>query len=435
MKRAEIREARIFRIAVIASLAGIYGLVAGFVARENSTRRIGLEFSLFRVMTAMTEGFREGDTLAFDAVKPLGFGLYAPDGSALMIMGSAPSSIDADDPGLPSGIVRYRGANAIIIRRMGMAALSSMRGMRGMRGVPGMQNAPAAPDGPNAPGMPGMPGMFGRGNGSFVYFEVNVAPYHRERAFVIGAAVLVSVALGFGAWLLVSTWERYERLRASEERNRELVSLGEAARLLAHEIKNPLGVIRVHCGLLKRDERAAPPDSVRVIEEETLRIGSLVDKVRDFIRADEGDPVDIDLAKFASSLGGRWGDRVTVGEAPSRSVRMDENRLLAAMDNLVRNALEANDEAGATDPVEISFKSVKGRVELTVSDRGPGVPEDARPDLWKPFHTTKTTGTGLGLAQSRKNVARAGGNLDYAPRAGGGSVFTITLPAREDGER
>ena len=84
----------------------------------------------------------------------------------------------------------------------------------------------------------------------------------------------------------------------------------------------------------------------------------------------------------------------------------------------------------------VRSRVTEGRVNVDVEDTGPGIPENVRPNLFKPFFTTKREGNGLGLAISARIVAEHGGNIGYRCPPGGGTIFTVTLqPAKPVAER
>ena len=104
-----------------------------------------------------------------------------------------------------------------------------------------------------------------------------------------------------------------------------------------------------------------------------------------------------------------------------------ENDLRSVVTNLVVNALHAT---GGVGPVTVSVRSDPDAVTVTVSDRGPGLPEG---DVFEAFYTTKASGTGLGLWLVRRVVEDAGGSISAGDRRGGGAVFTVTLPVARHG--
>ena len=136
----------------------------------------------------------------------------------------------------------------------------------------------------------------------------------------------------------------------------------------------------------------------------------------------------------------RWGDRLSVAEpgddSARRAVSMDPARLTQVLDNLIANALEATaaNALPETSLPELSLACRRGRVSFSVADRGTGVAEEYRSRLFRPFFTTKATGSGIGLALARRFAEQAGGTLSWSDRPGGGSVFTVTLPDATGGK-
>jgi hypothetical protein len=109
---------------------------------------------------------------------------------------------------------------------------------------------------------------------------------------------------------------------------------------------------------------------------------------------------------------------------PDVALRADRLQLRHALDNLVKNALEAVGQGPGT--VEVRAARRDTRVRITVADSGPGIPPGMDP--FALFETTKPDGTGLGLASAREIVGAHGGTIDSELRAGGGAVFHVTLP-------
>ena len=125
--------------------------------------------------------------------------------------------------------------------------------------------------------------------------------------------------------------------------------MGEAARTLTHEIRNPLSAIRLRTGLLRRARPPALEPELDVIDDEVRRLAVLADRVNDFIRDPVGQPELVNLADELPALAGRFAAlRVESPEGPLR-VRIDRERLRSVVENLIRNAIDASqDNAGAT---------------------------------------------------------------------------------------
>nr|WP_153870011.1 MULTISPECIES: ATP-binding protein [Myxococcaceae] len=203
---------------------------------------------------------------------------------------------------------------------------------------------------------------------------------------------------------------------------------------VAHEVRNPLGGIALYAGLLEEDLRAgaqdAAPGHVQRIQAEIAYLQRIVEDFLAFAReqpvqrAPLGAP---DLVEGAVAL--------LSAEAEARGVRLhvqvqeavleaDGSLLVAALVNLVKNAVQASPE-GAAVRVEGVREGALYRVHVV--DAGPGVPEALQARIFEPFFTTRQKGSGLGLALARK-VARAhGGELSFRSRPGD-TCFTLQLP-------
>jgi two-component system sensor histidine kinase HydH len=266
-----------------------------------------------------------------------------------------------------------------------------------------------------------------------VEFEPLVAGQLVDRAFRslalgwMAAGVLMVTALLF--WRASLRREAEERLM---EERRRLSTVGEMAAILAHEIRNPLASLKGHAQLLA--ERTPPGSSehgkVDRIVTEARRLEALTTDLLDFVRTGPLDiqPVKVDdhLRKAAADAGGDAVKLDTSG-APERWP-MDARRMEQVLHNLMRNAVEASPEG-----VPVEVRAVREGRGLTVAflDRGEGIPEESLERVFEPFFTTRTRGTGLGLAVARRIVELHGGSLTARNRPGGGSEFRIILEGRE----
>ena len=111
---------------------------------------------------------------------------------------------------------------------------------------------------------------------------------------------------------------------------------------------------------------------------------------------------------------------------PGLRVRADAEKLERVITNGVRNAIQA---MGATGLLRVALRRQGGRVAIRIEDTGGGIAPEALPKLFTPFYTTRTTGTGLGLAYAKKVVEGMGGTVELKTREGAtGAVFTVLLP-------
>jgi PAS domain S-box-containing protein len=222
------------------------------------------------------------------------------------------------------------------------------------------------------------------------------------------------------------------RLREQEA----LTQLGELATIVAHEVRNPLAGLR---GSLQVLESRLPREmrERQVVGAMIERIDALNDKVEDILlyaRPKAPNLQPLHLRPLVSDVAAAAKAAVPASspppilQIPDVVVRADLEMLRAVLLNLLLNACQA---AGA-QPVEV-FASIRaGRCQVSILDRGPGIPSDVRDKVFEPFFTTKRGGTGLGLAIVKRLVDLQGGAVSLGDREGGGSVATIELPVSEE---
>jgi len=266
-----------------------------------------------------------------------------------------------------------------------------------------------------------------------VEFEPLVAGQLVDRAFrslVLGwvaAGVLMLTAL----LLWRASLRREEEERSMEERRR-LSTVGEMAAILAHEIRNPLASLKGHAQLLAERTPPESPEHGKVdrIVTEAHRLEALTTDLLDFVRTGPLDiqPVKVvDLLRKAAADAGGDAVKLDASGAPE-SWPMDARRMEQVLHNLMRNAVEASPNGV---PVEVKAVREGNALSVTFLDRGEGIPEESLERVFEPFFTTRTRGTGLGLAVARRIVELHGGSLTARNRPGGGSEFRITLEGRE----
>jgi len=254
---------------------------------------------------------------------------------------------------------------------------------------------------------------------------------------------------------LAETNRRLEQAQAEARRSERLAALGQLSAGLAHEIRNPLGVIKGSAEMLTQKLQASDAlarELAGYISTEVNRLSALVTEFLDFARPLHAQPHPADLIALLDRV-----LQIVAGRFPGEAVRverhyasglplvpLDESLCEQAFLNLVQNAYEAmqGDDHGGTLRVGVLQVSVQPAtqndregVELRLADTGTGVPEELGEEIFNPFVTTKKTGVGLGLSIVSKIVDGHQGSIHVENGPEGGAVFTLFFPLDEVVER
>ena len=235
---------------------------------------------------------------------------------------------------------------------------------------------------------------------------------------------------------------------ANARKSEALAAVGQAAAQLAHEIKNPLGSIRLGVAML-RD--SAPNEdalnTITLVERGISHLNKLVVDVTEFSRERPLELAEVDLQDVIESSVELVADRVDEKQTPlelklsTETIRgnWDAHQLRGVFMNLLANAIDASNPGA---PVTVSTELVpapqasssssdskrSSMARIVISDRGAGIDDQTRARIFEPFFTTKKRGTGLGLAISRRIVVQHGGSISVRSETGAGTHFTIDLP-------
>jgi signal transduction histidine kinase len=215
-----------------------------------------------------------------------------------------------------------------------------------------------------------------------------------------------------------------ERARRQELEQERLRAFRETARHVAHEMRAPLGALRLAVRQLGGTSAAA-----EVLADETARLEAMAREFSEFGRLPEGPTAPVDLGELI--------DRVVAGNVPPGCavernappelfVQGHYEPLRRAVENLVRNAVAFTGDRG----IAIAARRTEGTVEVSVRDHGPGVAPEIAERIFEPYFTTRAEGTGLGLALVRQTAAAHGGSVRVTAAPDGGAVFVLTLPER-----
>jgi signal transduction histidine kinase len=248
------------------------------------------------------------------------------------------------------------------------------------------------------------------------------------------------------ARLLASTFNamtesiaRFQREAAQRER---LSSLGRLSTVVAHEIRNPLMIIKAALRSLKQEPAPSPrvQTAVADIDEEITRLNHIVSEVLDFARPIKFDRDTIDVnALCQDAVRAATADATDIGveldlQRDLPAIVTDGERLRLALVNILTNARHAV-VAASSGPVRVASRvrlltrrGDAGRVRVEIHDDGVGIAPEDLARVFDPFFTTRKTGTGLGLAITRNIIEGLGGTITIASRPGAGTMVRLDLP-------
>lgn len=257
-----------------------------------------------------------------------------------------------------------------------------------------------------------------------------------ERLLAVGLADLGAIAF--------ENARLYGRVFASEENLRKgerLTTLGMLAAEIAHEIRNPLMVLRLLFDSLdigEAEDEEAERD-LEVIREKLGHLEEIASRILDFGKNRESVRQPLSVEKLMEDVGRLVRLKLEQAkvelmvEKPVEDmiVSGDRGQLQQALLNLILNALAAMPEGGG---VTLAGGLEDGRVALYVRDTGTGIPEDLRERIFDSFLTGRKEGTGLGLAISKRILRSHEGDLDLAETGEGGTTFRLNLPLAEEAD-
>ncbi len=238
-----------------------------------------------------------------------------------------------------------------------------------------------------------------------------------------------SLGKEIGNILVFTDLTELKALESQAELRRRLSSLGEISAGIAHELRNPLGVIAGYTKLLSKK---AGNDMLPTIESISKEVDVMDRIISDFLSFAR--PVELAVSKInlnemienciSSILGENNKIEVSLNIDKSAYVSGDEVLLRQACTNLIQNSVEAMKDGGK---LSLGYKNIGDFVEVIVSDTGHGISEGIKDKIFLPFYTTKEKGTGLGLAIVQKIIVSHGGEISVES-SNEGTTFKVRLP-------
>jgi nitrogen fixation/metabolism regulation signal transduction histidine kinase len=249
--------------------------------------------------------------------------------------------------------------------------------------------------------------------------------------------------------LIASVSRLHRALEAQRRRSiaaERVATWRDVARVVAHEVKNPLVPIRLTAENLLRARREAPArfdamfhEGMKTIMEEVEQLRIMVEEFSSFARMPQPDRRPEDLERLLDSVVDLYEsepavriERRRAGDLPE--IALDADQISRALKNVFGNAIEAmkQERSGRAEGMllEVSTALEGEMVRVEVADNGPGFTGEAERRLFEPYYTTKSGGTGLGMALTYRIVVEHGGTIAAENRSGGGARVSIRLPVK-----
>ena len=223
--------------------------------------------------------------------------------------------------------------------------------------------------------------------------------------------------------------ERTKALRESER----LATIGQLTSMIGHDLRNPLQVLLYQTYIMKMKADQMKPDDIRelakILETQTDYMNNLVSDLQDYSKQLKPDLSDIEAKSFLeglmSSVTVPSSIEVRIDVSQGLKIKADMYLMKRVLNNLITNAIQAMPGGGR---LTVKAFSSEDKVAISVSDTGIGIKEESLQNIFKPFFTTKSKGTGLGLAVVKRIVEAHNGTITIESKVGAGTTFTITLP-------
>lgn len=265
---------------------------------------------------------------------------------------------------------------------------------------------------------------------------------------LVGASLASSLTLFLLLVVIIRRAERAlnerlvekERLERDLHQNEKLASMGRMVASIAHEIRNPLGIISSSAELLLRRTGNADPLTGKILQaifDEAKRLGQTVTDFLDYARPRRPAKDAVDVAALLTQATGfmegefsRSNVSVATDFTEGLAVAGDKDLLYRAFYNLMANSLQAM-QGNSMDNGVLTIATRNGNdgnIEIRFSDNGPGFPQEGRKKLLDPFYTTRDEGTGLGLAIVNNIITSHEGSMELTDAEGGGAEVRVLLP-------
>ncbi len=247
-------------------------------------------------------------------------------------------------------------------------------------------------------------------------------PVRNNMLLMITLVPLLLAVFTSGSAVIFHRFMKSQR-QLNEQKN--LVLLGTAVRTISHEMKNPLGSIYLQLPLINKLTGDTVARETHIIRSEVERMTSLISWISDFLKDPQGISESLDPARELDKARLRFPSELNWHiPASSATLMMDRERFRSVIDNLVNNALESGSEF---HNIHIYLELSGGKTGIRVKDRGLGIPEEHLKKIFDPFFTSKSRGSGVGLAVTKRFIEAAGGTIRIRSEEGKGTEITVIL--------
>jgi signal transduction histidine kinase len=232
-----------------------------------------------------------------------------------------------------------------------------------------------------------------------------------------------------------------EEAKEQVRRQKTLAEMGKFSLMIAHEFKNPLSIMKSSLDILKKDAGLTSENTmVFYIEDEIMRLNRLIGEfltfsrpsVPSFCRTDLNAMLEEMVTKYELQHSGA--SCVIRSQIPSEPcyASVDRDLLIRAIGNIIKNALDANEDNGGV--VQVTAVSLPDVWKVEVADQGKGIVPENMEKIFNPFFTTRVKGVGLGLAYASQAVKAHGGVIHVENSGQGGALFRIEIPLGKSGD-
>lgn len=250
-----------------------------------------------------------------------------------------------------------------------------------------------------------------------------------RRALLYMGLTGIAIIVMFSAMILIAIRRLFSAEARLHQQDR-LAQLGQMAAMVAHEIRNPLSIIKGSAEVLQKKYADAGDELFDFIPDEINRLNRLVNDFLQFARQRDLNLSRTDANQIAAALVKQIGDPRLVCEldAAAPAVRLDEDAFRQVLLNIIDNARKATGAEGRILLRSQVLQQRSPRLRFEIADSGAGMPPEVLAKIFDPFYSTRATGSGLGLAITRQLVGQMRGEIRVASAPGQGTTVILEFP-------